>query len=158
MARRRQQPADDLVSVLADARLDGARLPTLELLSYFQLSGVAGNEAARRYLAWESIVDEKEALNLDPHQARQAETQKNTADGAVTARLPEAYQWLLVPTQTSAQAPSAQSFIFVVNIVPPPMVDCRKMKNGAGFEFRAWHHVPQNIITPPLTWIVWPVM
>jgi predicted AAA+ superfamily ATPase len=63
------------------------------------------DEAARRYLAWESIVDEKEALNLDPHQARQAETQKNTADGAVTARLPEAYQWLLVPTQTSAQAP-----------------------------------------------------
>jgi hypothetical protein len=64
------------------------------------------DEAARRYLAWESIVGDKETLNLDPHQVKQAETQKGAADGAVTARLPEAYQWLLVPTQErTAQAP-----------------------------------------------------
>src|SRR6185503_1050656 len=63
------------------------------------------DEAVRRFLAWESILEEKLTLNLDPHQARQAETQKSAADGAVTARLPEAYQWLLVPTQTSAQGP-----------------------------------------------------
>jgi hypothetical protein len=62
------------------------------------------DEAARRYLAWDSIVAEKETLNLDPHQVKQAETQKGSADGAVTARLPEAYQWLLVPVQTSPQA------------------------------------------------------
>ena len=35
---------------------------------------------------------------------RQAETQKKAADSAVTARLPETYQWLLVPTQASPQA------------------------------------------------------
>jgi hypothetical protein len=29
----------------------------------------------RKYLAWESILAEKEALNLDPHQVKQAETQ-----------------------------------------------------------------------------------
>ena len=63
------------------------------------------DEALRKYLAWSSIVAEKEALNLDPHQARQAETQKQAADGAVTARLPETYQWLLVPEQSSPQAP-----------------------------------------------------
>jgi hypothetical protein len=40
-------------------------------------------------------------LNLDPHQVTQAETQKAAADGAVTARLPETYQWLLVPEQSS---------------------------------------------------------
>ncbi|MBI2524457.1 MAG: ATP-binding protein [Candidatus Rokubacteria bacterium] len=62
------------------------------------------DEAVRKYLAWESIVAEKETLNLDPHQARQAETQKQAADGAVTARLPETYQWLLVPTQATPQA------------------------------------------------------
>ena len=57
------------------------------------------DEALRRYLAWVSILEEKEELNLDPHQARQAETQMKAADEAVTARLPEAYQWLLVPGQ-----------------------------------------------------------
>ena len=57
------------------------------------------DDALRRYLAWVSILDEKEELNLDPHQARQAETQMKAADDTVTARLPEAYQWLLVPGQ-----------------------------------------------------------
>lgn len=63
------------------------------------------DEAVRRFLAWESILNEREALNLDPHQVRQAETQKHAADGAVTARLPETYQWLLVPEQVNPQAP-----------------------------------------------------
>ena len=62
------------------------------------------DEALRRYLAWVSILDEKEELNLDPHQARQAETQRNAADDTVTARLPEAYQWLLVPVQEKPDA------------------------------------------------------
>jgi len=63
------------------------------------------DEAARKFLAWRSILDEKETLNLDPHQVRQAETQRQAADGAVTARLPETYQWLLVPEQATPQAP-----------------------------------------------------
>jgi len=63
------------------------------------------DEAVRRYLAWQSILDEKATLNLDPHQVRQAETQRQAADGTVTARLPETYQWLLAPEQTNPQAP-----------------------------------------------------
>jgi len=62
------------------------------------------DEAARRYLAWVSILSEKDHLNLSPHQVKQAETQKASADGAVTARIPEAYQWLLVPVQSSPKA------------------------------------------------------
>ena len=62
------------------------------------------DEAVRRYLAWESITAEKYELNLDPQQLKQAESQKSAADGAVTARLPETYQWLLVPVQSSPQA------------------------------------------------------
>jgi predicted AAA+ superfamily ATPase len=62
------------------------------------------DEAARRYLAWESILDEREPLDLSPHQVKQAETQRDAADGAVTARLPETYQWLLVPVQTTPKA------------------------------------------------------
>jgi hypothetical protein len=63
------------------------------------------DEALRKYLAWESIVADKETLNLDPNQVRQAETQRQAADGAVTARLPETYQWLLVPEQVKPQSP-----------------------------------------------------
>jgi hypothetical protein len=61
------------------------------------------DEAARRYLAWESILGEKVQLDLSPHQVKQAETQRDAADSAVTARLPETYQWLLVPVQSSPQ-------------------------------------------------------
>ena len=63
------------------------------------------DEAVRRYLAWESILGERETLDLSPHQVKQAEIQKESASGAVTARLPEAYQWLLVPNQASPEAP-----------------------------------------------------
>ncbi|SDR39062.1 Predicted ATPase, AAA+ superfamily [Rhizobiales bacterium GAS113] len=63
------------------------------------------DEAARRFLAWDSILDERVTLNLDPQQVKQAETQKTAADGAVTARVPETYQWLLVPVQASPQSP-----------------------------------------------------
>ncbi|MDE2206237.1 MAG: ATP-binding protein, partial [Armatimonadetes bacterium] len=57
------------------------------------------NEATRRFLAWESIVAERDALDLSAHQVRQAEAQKANADSAVNARVPEVFQWLLVPTQ-----------------------------------------------------------
>ena len=63
------------------------------------------DEAVRRYLAWLSILEEHEPLDLSPHQVRQAEIQKEAAASAVTARLPEAYQWLLVPGQTRPDAP-----------------------------------------------------
>lgn len=63
------------------------------------------DDAVRRYLAWTSILDEKETLNLTPFQTKQAETQRKTADAAVTARLPEAYHWLLVPEQKTPAGP-----------------------------------------------------
>ncbi len=63
------------------------------------------DEAVRKYLAWDTIVRERETLDLSPHQVKQAETQKDIADGAVTARLPETYQWLLLPKQPRPQAP-----------------------------------------------------
>src|SRR5437667_3894143 len=63
------------------------------------------NEATRRYLAWEQILDEKDTLDLSPFQVKQAETQKATAESEVTARLPEAYKWMLVPGQGSSRAP-----------------------------------------------------
>ena len=60
--------------------------------------------AVRDYLAWQSIVGEKDELNLTAHQARQAETQLRSAGSTVLARLPETYQWVLVPVQADPQA------------------------------------------------------
>lgn len=62
------------------------------------------DEAVRGFLAWDSIVDEREKLELTPSQVKQAETQLESAKGAVTARLPEAYQWLIVPVQATPQS------------------------------------------------------
>jgi predicted AAA+ superfamily ATPase len=63
------------------------------------------DEAVRRYLAWDSIVSDAENGQLDllKQQQKQAEEQRRHADTTVTERLPEAYQWLLVPVQASPQ-------------------------------------------------------
>jgi predicted AAA+ superfamily ATPase len=62
------------------------------------------DEALRKYLAWKSILDEKDTLDLSRPNVAQAETQKRAADAVVTARLPETYQWVLVPEQRTPQA------------------------------------------------------
>ena len=77
-------------NTLAFLAVDKARLSDLD-------------EATRRYLAWQSIVDEADTLDLSPHQKKQAGSQRDNADGAVKARLPEAYQWLLSPQQLTPQ-------------------------------------------------------
>lgn len=61
------------------------------------------DEAVRNYLAWASIVDETDKLDLTAFQVKQAETQKNGANGTVDAQIPEAYQWLLVPVQQTPE-------------------------------------------------------
>lgn len=62
------------------------------------------DEAIRRYLAWDSILAEKDKLDLSPHQVTQAQQQRTSADATVSARLPETYEWLLVPVQESPKA------------------------------------------------------
>jgi hypothetical protein len=87
------------------------------------------DEAARKYLAWESILDEKVTLNLDPQQVKQAETQKNSADGVVTARLPETYQWLLVPGQATPQSPVAWQAVRLTGQEPLAVRASKKLRN-----------------------------
>lgn len=101
-------PAEVAAKAILESRGNAPRLyrNTLVFLAADRVRLQDLDEALRKYLAWSSIVAEKETLNLDPHQARQAETQKQAADGAVTARLPETYQWLLVPEQSNPQSPA----------------------------------------------------
>ncbi|MBW2314768.1 MAG: cytochrome P450 [Deltaproteobacteria bacterium] len=49
--KRRASPRDDLVSVIANAKIEGEHLPPLELLSYYFLLVVAGNETTRNALS-----------------------------------------------------------------------------------------------------------
>ena len=57
----------------------------------------------RRYLAWDSIIQEVEALNLDANQRREAARGKEQSNDTVGTRLNEAYSWLLVPTQEGTE-------------------------------------------------------
>jgi cytochrome P450 len=72
MTRQRQaNPTDDIVSVIANAKLDGASLPDRELLSYYFLLVVAGNETTRNamtggLLALLEHPAEWERLRRDP--------------------------------------------------------------------------------------------
>jgi len=104
--KKQESPAELAAKAILESRGSVPRLfrNTLVFLAVDQTLLQNLDEAARRYLAWDSILSEKETINLDPHQVKQAENQRASADSAVTARLPEAYQWLLVPVQGSPQA------------------------------------------------------
>ena len=54
-------------------------------------------QAARTYLAWQSISDDREQLNLDMAQARETEHNLRRADETLRTRIQEAYSWLLAP-------------------------------------------------------------
>jgi hypothetical protein len=58
------------------------------------------HQAVRDFLAWKSIESEKETLNLDNFQSRQAETKRIQFDEAVTQRVGETFTWVLVPSQS----------------------------------------------------------
>lgn len=51
----------------------------------------------KRFVAWKSIVSDKEDLNLDGGQLREAEGSLNRSNSTVEARIRETYCWLLVP-------------------------------------------------------------
>ncbi len=99
-------PAEVAANAVLESRGNAPRLyrNTLVFLAADKVRCQDLDDALRRFLAWQSIVAEKEELNLDPHQTKQAEVQLQAADDTVTARLPEAYQWLLAPEQRTPAA------------------------------------------------------
>ncbi len=71
VAERRARPTDDIVSVVANGTVDGAELPVLELLSYYFLLVVAGNETTRNAMTGGMLAllenpAEWEALRAEP--------------------------------------------------------------------------------------------
>jgi predicted AAA+ superfamily ATPase len=65
-------------------------------------------QMTRQYMAWKSIEDEREPLNLDPFQFHQAKTKREDAHTRILALIPEAYSWLLVPEQQDPKVKSNQ--------------------------------------------------
>ena len=105
-SREGDSPAEIAAKAILETRGNAPRLyrNTLVFLAADKTRLQDLDEAARKLLAWQSILNEQTTLNLTPYQVTQAETQKNAAESAVTARLPETYQWLLVPVQGTPQA------------------------------------------------------
>ena len=105
-SKEKGNPAEAAAQAILESRGSAPRIcrNTLVFLAPDKTRLQDLDEAVRRYLAWESILGEREQLDLSPHQVKQAETQKEAASSAVTARLPETYQWLLVPVQTRPEA------------------------------------------------------
>ena len=106
-SRERDNPAEAAAKAILELRGSVPRIyrNTLVFLAVDKTRLQDLDEAVRRYLAWESILAEREPLDLSPYQVKQAEIQRDAAASAVTARLPEAYQWLLVPGQARPDAP-----------------------------------------------------
>jgi predicted AAA+ superfamily ATPase len=95
---------------------DSTRMPELD-------------EAIRKYLAWQSIVNDKDALNLVPNQVRSAETRLAEANGTVAVRLPEVYLWLLVPEQKTPAAPMHWNVLKLTGNDPLAVRASRKLRN-----------------------------
>jgi predicted AAA+ superfamily ATPase len=65
----------------------------------------AWERAIRDYLAWKSIQDEAEPLNLDAQQRKQVQGNLDTSNKTVQARMQETYSWLIVPVQPDPTGP-----------------------------------------------------
>jgi hypothetical protein len=85
--------------------------------------------AVRQYLAWDSIWNDRETLNLDPFQTKQAETKKRSSDETVDARIPETFQWLLVPGQSDPKGDIEWTEIRLQGQDSLPARAAKKLKN-----------------------------
>ena len=105
-SKEKGNPAETAAQAILESRGSAPRIcrNTLVFLAADKTRLQDLDEAVRRYLAWESILGEREQLDLSPYQVKQAETQKEAASSTVTAQLPETYQWLLVPVQARPDA------------------------------------------------------
>jgi predicted AAA+ superfamily ATPase len=123
-------PAVAAAKAILDARGSSPRLlkNTLAFLAADKTKLADLDEAVRRFLAWDSIVNESQELNLDPQQQKNAKTQLGNADKTVASRLPECYQWLLAPTQTKPQDAVEWSAFRLTGSEPLAARASRKMK------------------------------
>lgn len=91
LTKRGQQPRN-LCNTLLFIAPDRRRLGELE-------------QAMRMYMAWRSVVQDQETLNLDAFQRRQADSKAGEWDKTVNARIGETWVWAMTPYQPDPQRP-----------------------------------------------------
>ncbi len=130
-SREDDNPAQIAASAILESRGTAPRLyrNSLVFLAADRTRLQDLDEALRHYLAWESILAEREQLNLSPHQVKQAETRLDASASAVTARLPETYQWLLVPVQSKPQESMGWQSIRLTGQDTLAVRACRRLKS-----------------------------
>ena len=62
----------------------------------------------RMFMAWRSIVQDQETLNLDAFQRRQADSKAAEWDKTVDARIGETWVWAMAPYQPDPQRPGIE--------------------------------------------------
>ncbi len=81
-------------------------------------------DAAAWYLSWKSICGEKDRLNLDPYNVKMAQDRLKESEAALKSRLPETFQWLIVPEQSDP--------------LGAVEMNCKRITGGEGLVNRAW--------------------
>ena len=96
-----ESAAQKAAETILNTRGNGQRIYRNMLLFLAPDSKLIGDlrQAVRQWLAWSSITNEHEKLNLDAFQKKQAETKRDDLQSTVAARIQEAWSWLLVPAQ-----------------------------------------------------------
>jgi methyl-branched lipid omega-hydroxylase len=138
---REQTPTDDVTSALVNAQIDGERLSTDELASFFILLVVAGNETTRNAITW--------GLHLLTENPEQRATWLADIDGVTPGAVEEIVRWaspvifmrrtLATDAVLGGQAMSAGDkvamFYWAANrdpahFVEPDLFDVRRARNS----------------------------
>jgi predicted AAA+ superfamily ATPase len=70
-----------------------------------EVNAAAWAQSVREYLAWQSIHEEAEPLNLDAQQRKQVSLNLKRNEETLVLRLQETYCWLIVPVQPDPLGP-----------------------------------------------------
>lgn len=88
-------------------------------------------EATRNYLAWRSISERPEELNLDAQSKSQADAKTHQFSKLVNNKLNEAFQWVAYPVQDDPQKPVTSDFDRIeISDEPPSKRITSKLKRS----------------------------
>jgi len=100
-------------------------------------------EAVRRHLAWSSIVDDKEKLDLSTSQVAQVEQQRKFAKETIEFRISETYLHLLIPYQEN---PKGTFFLDCVPLNPGKDPITRRIKEALEKSSRCIRSISPKIL------------
>jgi len=100
-------PAQEVAQEILENRGNSPRLyrNMLVFIVADAVNAEAWDQALREYLAWKSIDEEAEPLNLDAQQRKQVVSNLQRTEETLLSRLQETYSWLIVPAQPEPTGP-----------------------------------------------------